>query len=83
MYKYKLPVVLIVHFGIEQWSSLLLQVILDFSECFLVSVFVSIIMYTSEHTHSVPLESDQTHQQIQLEYVFLQFMVYMILFPLF
>jgi len=44
-------------------------------------------MYTSEHTHSVLQESDQTRwtwdQQIQPEYVFLQFMVYMILFRLF
>ena len=57
--------------------------VVDLSLFFSFFVCVSIIMYTSEHTHSVPLESDQTHQQIQLEYVFLQFMVYMILFPLF
>jgi len=53
----KIPVVLIVHFDIEQWSCSLLHVNLLI---FLSFSFVSIIMYTSEHTHSVLQESDQT-----------------------
>ena len=52
-------------------NGLLLQVILV--KIFELQFFVSIIMHTSEHTHSVPQDSDQTqrtcHQQIQLEYV--------------